>query len=204
MKKIVLLAAVAALFVGMLGVPASADPIAGVGVFEGQAVVGKVPGACTKGEPFTNPSGKGIGIPLDLAGTPKGPGEVHAYWRLNTNLTGAGLDNTTPSGPTFNLDACGKLRGVAGIGAACGMSNGYDGIGRLRSGSATGSVVAQFRDMEWPASVGGTLPVTGVAENTAKTKQGTLVAVVQAQGAAGCIAPNKAQSFQVVGTATFA
>lgn len=191
MKKIVLLAAVAALFVSMLAVPASAHPV-DVGVFgPGTADVGKTP--CGAG-------GGGLGLP-NLNG------KKNAYYGFNTPVTSAGHG-------AGNLNICGRLENVLGnvadgLGAWCGMSKAHSGVGTLKDGA--GAVHFNLSQVGWKATAGGTLPVMGkYAGHVGNSVTGTLYAIVQAQGGAGCVNKNGngsdkggAVQFTVVGAAAF-
>lgn len=169
MKKIIGLLAAVAMMALMAG-PAAAS---NAGVFVGDADVAQDPSVCGVG------GGAGLGLPI-IHGTDKtGTYGLHVTATTVKDLDGAALD------------VCGKLRAVAGIGAACGMSNGYDGEGTLVEGNGT----TQIHDVEWVASAGGTLPFTG---HTSDKKVGTLVGVAQAQGAAPCL-DKAATNFVVAG-----
>lgn len=172
MKKIVLLAAVAALFVGMLGAPASAHPDE-AGVFTGTAAVGKS-GSCAQ-DGTGSVSGAGLGFPV-LAENGK-----TGYWTLNTVITGL-VHGTLATG---QLRSCGLLAPTAGlIGAACGVSEGHSGKGTVALG---GTDHISLTNLGWITSAGGTLPVTGnTTDAGTKNKNGTVVALTQAQGGAAC------------------
>ena len=162
MKKIVLLAAVAALFVGMLAVPASANKASDTGVtVSAAAVVGKTPygAGCS-----SNPSGGGIGLP----GLHDGK---KAYYRFAGSTTSVGNGAGT-------IVACGQIDPVAGVGAACGMSAGNNGFGTVTFPTKT----VTLSGVGWDASAGSVFVVTGNASsNTGKT--GAIYAVVSAKGA---------------------
>jgi len=193
MKKIVLLAAVAALFVSMMSLPALAD--SGIGVLSGTADVGRIDnGGCDE----DTVDGDGLYLPGVNDADP-------GYYRLNATTVSA-------PGATGSINVCGELGAVAvpqvgDVGAACGMSRGHSG-----SGTASTSIPAQtltLSNVGWPATAGGTLPIEGDysvanAKLVGGTNGGEIVGVVQAQGGANCVAgPHNtgqgAQSFTVVG-----
>jgi len=168
MKKILGLVAMVAMLV-VMAVPASAE----VGVFSGNALVAQGAGDCGVG------NGSGLGLPA-----------------LNQNKNGSFqlITSTLADAPRGLgiLDVCGDLTSVAGIGAACGMSKGYNGEGTVTFAAST----VDLTDVGWKLSAGGTLPVIGHADDG--TVSGTLVSLVQAQGAGPCL--NKAAvNFTVAG-----
>lgn len=168
MKKILGLLAIAAIMVGMLAGPAAAATV-DAGVLTGTATVGK-----------TGPCGEdgGLGLPDPL-------NTKQAYYGLSTLDQGPLGDASVISatqGQIGDLEICGQLGDVLGIGAACGMSRGHGG-----TGSATvGTLSAALSNVGWPATAGGTLPVTGRATVAGKGDV-QLTAVVQAQGGAACV-----------------
>lgn len=194
-KRILALVAAVAMMLGLMVLPASAG--AGVGVFNGVASVGQTAGACSKAGPNTNPSGAGLGLP--------GPNQnINGFWRLVAVdalvLVQSNMPNTVTDG---GLDVCGKLTDVAGVGAACGMSKGYAGVGHIFSDNANTTPIIGLNDVGWKVSAGGTLPVIG-RTNTAGNKAakvGTLISIVQAQGGAACANPGGSNSFVVTGVA---
>lgn len=175
MKKIVLLVAIVAMLAAIAG-PAAAAPAPDAGVLTGVAKVSRdVPSATTCGNGST-----GLGLPGLTGGT--------GSYQLVTD------PSSTPPGSVTGLvhgdgllDVCGKLGPVAGVGAACGMSEGSAGTGSVYEHSLS--------DVKWPATAGGTLPVTGDVD----TGDENLVAVVQAQGGAACANSSGATQFTVVG-----
>ena len=212
MRSKFIVAVVAALFVGLLGVPASAN-INDVGVLVGSAEVGKTFWAgddCDKtGQ--ADPVGRG----LFVVGTPADQGrEAQGSWWLDTTVTSV----EEPDG--VRLEACGwldRLTGTEliawqgqparmnGLGAACGASRGHSGMGEF---GPDGAPIAKLMHLGWVSAVGGLLPVTGqyqeyVAGGPAKGKKGTVLAEVLAVGGGGnCVLDqtNGAQRFDVVGT----
>lgn len=169
MKKFLAMAAVAALAVAMLALPASAAET-DVGVFTGTATVAEDAGP------------NGLHLPSATPHT--------GSWSLSTTV------DTLLHGSGLTLNASGKLSPVAGVGAACGVSNGHSGTGSL-----TGGIT--LSDIGWVTSAGGTLPVTGHYVGSAATDSGPFVAVTQAQGGAACANAGGATSFTVVGAAAF-
>lgn len=104
----------------------SAMPVSagiGAGGFVGSMVVGAVAGSCTKGGPHTDPSGVGLRLPV--------PGQsLNRHWRITTDHF-SWLDTNGHVVVDGALALCGKLTGVAGIGAACGWHKGYAGVGTI-------------------------------------------------------------------------
>ena len=208
MRSKFIFAVVTALFVGLLGLPASAN-INDVGVLNGVAEVGKTfwdGDDCDK-------TGKAnvVGRGLFVVGTPQDQArEAQGAWHLLTVAAPRGI----------RLEACGWLDAVEGtggfqwpgqtdprtkgIGAACGASRGHSGMGEF---GPLGAPLAKLMHLGWASAVGGLLPVTGqyqeyVAGGPAKGKKGTVLAEVLAAGGGGACANavNGAQAFTVVGT----
>lgn len=172
MKKIIGLLAAVAMMVAMVAGPAAADPNeVDAGTFTGTATVSQG-GACGSGA-------QGLGLPAPNQ-------NINGSWELDTRVS------AIVHGPG-DLFACGKLTSVAGVGAACGMSKGYDGDGDVNFDS--GDHIA-LDDLTWKVSVGGTLLVIGEVSDHAV---GTIIAAVQAQGGAGCVAAGGARDFVVAG-----
>lgn len=161
MKKIILLAAVAALFVSMLAVPASANKASDTGVtVSAAATVGKVAGNCDN----ILPSGGGIGLP-----------GLHDGKKAYYDFRGT---TQSPNNGLGTIRACGQIDPVQGVGAACGMSAGNNGTGQVVFPSKT----VTLSGVGWDASAGSVFVVTGNASsNTGKT--GALYAIVSAKGA---------------------
>lgn len=231
MSRFVALVAVVSTMLGVLALPALAQP--SVVVFTGTATV------CATTVPTkTNAAGcpikAGENQGLYLVGHPGGVGfprlgltqekwmnRFGNYKFSNSNLVGGQPVNCVyinPLDPDFatsfpktcNINAAGKLAPVMGIGAACGMSQGLAGVGNLTTPSNGGN--AALTGVGWPASAGGTLPLTGTytivtpgaGKKGAAGNTGPLVGVVQAQGGAGCVkspltGDSGASTFNVVG-----
>lgn len=190
-SKSMLLALVAMLMLGLFAAPASANKVkdkdgvmGGVkdsGVFEGDAVVGKFRTGCAHDGTGTV-SGPGIGLPTQAT--------KNAYFSLDTDVISA----FKPESPG-KLVVCGRLTKMhsavnGGLGAACGASKGYDGRGTVKF---PGKTTVWLKNLGWKVSVGGTLPVTGEANQATtealskdKPKGDFIVATVQAQGAGPC------------------
>ena len=208
-------AVVAALLVGLLGLPASAD-INDAGVLVGSAEVGKTFWSfndCDKtGQ--ANPVGRGlflVGSEPDRGRAAQGSWHLDAVVISLQHLEGA------------RLEACGWLDAVAGtedfqwpgqtnprtkgIGAACGASRGHSGMGEY---GPLGAPFAKLMHLGWN-SVGDVFLVTGqyqeyVAGGPAKGKKGTVLAQLLGAGGGGdCVLDPEhgAQSFTVVGTIGF-
>ncbi|MGH2379269.1 MAG: hypothetical protein ACRDGT_12445 [Candidatus Limnocylindria bacterium] len=98
------------------------------------------------------------------------------------------------------IDAEGTLGASNGVGPYCGMSSGAGG-GNSEPSSVTNSLgdVYTLTTIGWPATAGGTLPVSGTWTRP-DGATGTLTAIVQAQGGAAC-ATTGATTFRVVGEA---
>lgn len=179
MKRMTGLFLAVAMMVGMLAVPATANPNAtqalSVGVFNGTAVVGKVPGTCNN-TTQTAPSGGGLGLP-ELKRNKV------AHYLLSAALTAVqGVGSLTACGeihPAFSL-------GKASVGAACGASSSNNGFGKVDlAGTANDK---KLRGVGWITAVGGVLPVHGrTAEGAAKKKGGHVLALVLATGADKCL-----------------
>ena len=212
MRSKFILAVVAALFVGLLGLPASAD-INDAGVLTGSARVGKTfldSDDCDKTGNATV-----VGRGLYVVGTPQDQGrEAQGAWYLDTIVTSL----QRPEG--VRLEACGWLDAVEGtqdfqwpgqtdprtkgLGAACGASRGHSGMGEFGDED---DPIAKLMHLGWASAVGGVLPVTGQyqeyndGDREDKGKKGTVLAEVLAQGGQNCVLdPNGAQSFEVRGT----
>ena len=220
-SKHIMLMIVSALMLGLLVAPASANKIkdkdgvpGGVkdaGAFVGTATVGKWRTHCDHdGE--SDVGGPGIGLPV-VNGT------KNAYYELTTEIDSVFKPAVLEDGV---LKVCGRLTKVVdeaggGLGAACGASKGWDGKGTIDwdDDLYPGKPTIWLKDLVWKTSVGGTLPVTGEANQAPdeeaskeKGKPDFIVATVQAQGATPCASktgtkPNKsggATTFNVAGT----
>ena len=188
MKRLTLMSLVLVMVVGMFASPASAgDAPADIGTIEGTADVGKVRTTVCNNHGGGAVSGSGLGFPV-LTNSPK-----NGFWKLSTPAGGV-QSQTAGAGA---LDACGELRnvrvfGVGSFGAACGISRGHSGSGKITFG---GSPTVWLKDLGWTTSLGGTLPVQGEAfvDNNGSTNGkkpgpgGALTAIIQAQGGANCI-----------------
>lgn len=132
----------------------------------------------------------GPGLRLNFANTDKWT-ERHGNWQMES-------DECTKFNPVAEampvacaLDLVGQLGPVLGIGAACGMSAGFGGNGRLESDNDS---VLYVSDLGWPFTVGGVLPVTGLYtvgsgknEQVEKPEMGRVLGLVFAQGGLSCI-----------------
>lgn len=194
-SKHILLMIVATLMLGLLVAPASANKVkdkdgqpGGVkdaGTFSGVAKVGKFRSFCEH-DGDSDVHGPGIGTPDDPT--------KNAYYELETTVDSA----FKPGAPDGALKVCGRLTKMVssaggGVGAACGASKGWDGKGTV-DWLEPGKPTVWLKNLVWKASVGGTLPVTGEAnqefeedESKEKGKPDFIVATVQAQGAAPCL-----------------
>lgn len=180
MKRMTGLFLAVAMMVGMLAVPAAANPNLGqlgaVGTFVGEAKVGKLitAGSCDNSNHQPTLGGGGLGLP-ELKRAKNG------WYTLKTTLTAV---TTVPSLVQGDLLACGRLWaagsvGKAPIGAACGASSSNSGFG-----SALGK---KLTNLGWATAIGGLLPVTGrTAEGPDKKKGGHVIALVLASGAVPC------------------
>lgn len=132
MKKIVLLAAVAALFVGMLAGPASAHAVSDAAVFKGTATL--TPGLLL-------PPAGGTGT-----------------WEFTAPATWA-TTNTPGACVSVNHGSCSiSVKGdlgpnAANVGASCGMSKGENGEG-------TYAGTHDVSNVGWETSAGGTIVLT--------------------------------------------
>lgn len=239
--------ALAGLLLTLWVVPAQAEGQAtDVGAFAGVARVGKIrTGECNKSSLSPTLTGGGLGVPgTTIMGVHIASGTKTGHWTIDTGTIIPGpVPGVNPPPHLYSatngwgrLRACGQL-GPVGVppvtlGAACGVSHGFNGVGRVDFGPpndvpppfpfnqlpkpAPTDISLQLRDLEWITSAGGTLPVTGVVEDPSNGKKvvGTIVAAVQAQGAGPCANERKntapktkqngdgAVAFQVVGTYT--
>jgi hypothetical protein len=192
MKKIFAAVALAAIAIAMFAGPAAADG-ADVAVYQGFADVGSAFALKADGSSTCDATGNGVvtGHGLNFP-APIGPANVTGTWKLSTTTLQSALH-----GPG-TLTICGYLRPEpnTGIGASCGISQGYGGQGVLISaGGVHAGGELGLSDVGWVTSAGGTLPTTG------KTATGgDLVSVTQAQGGQACLdAANGAKQFAVVG-----
>lgn len=189
MKKFIAVLSFAALAMAALALPAAAANDVDAGVLSGQARVGKA-SVCAEADD------QGIGLPV-LNGVKTGT------WALDT--TQPGLLGVAPGAVVSatqglgDLNACGALGAVAGIGAACGMSHGHSGSGDVDMDN--GEHVA-LSNVGWAATAGGTLPVAGRATPDGKSDV-QLLAVVQAQGGAGCISKDGDDASKTGGATVF-
>lgn len=191
MKKIFAAVALAAIAIAMFAGPAAAHG-PDVGVYQGFADVGRTFALKGDGSSTCDSSGNGVvqGNGLNFP-APLGPSNVNGTWKLSTTTQQSALHGAG------SLTICGKLRPepTTQLGAACGISQGYDGQGRsVNAGLAHPSVVVQLSNVGWVTSVGGTLPTTG---DTATG--GKLVSITQAQGGSACLNADGAKQFAVVG-----
>lgn len=174
----------------LMALPAGAATGAGedVGVFFGEALVGKQ-GTCNNLGGLHDVTGGGIGAPL-LNGPKNAVYSINAPASVISPLYGEG-----------SLRLCGRLTAplheAAGtgtpdtkiLGASCVSTKGWDGQGRAEFPS-TGRVV-YLSNLGWKATVGGTFLVTADIGGDKGKKQDLLVAAVQAlsNGAVlGCLA----------------
>lgn len=202
-RKILALVAAIGMTLGLMALPAAAHhEDADLGFYQGVAQVAQgdfveVDGVSTcddtgQGEPDTD-NEDGLFLP-----EPIGPSNVTGTWRLSTDSVTSALHGDGA------LDACGYLKPeqvtTLGLGAACGISEGYDGIGQLHFDD----VSYQLSNVGWaPTSAGGTLPVTGDWDEIGGPASGTFANIVQAQGGADCAGADGAKEFTVVGVAAF-
>ena len=212
MKNKFILAVVAALFVGLLGLPASAR-INDVGVLEGNAEMGKTfwsQDDCNKTGVATV-----VGRGLFLVGSLEDQGrEAQGAWHLDTVAT------TVQHPDGIRLELCGWLGAVAGteglqwpgqparmngVGAACGASRGHSGMGEF---GPFGAPVAKLLHVGWVTTATGALLLTGQyqeyvgGDRNSKGKKGTVLALLELVGGGGnCVVDpgNGAQDFNVVG-----
>lgn len=189
-------AVLSVLILSLSASPASAG--FGVGVFQGTASVGLTAGDCAKSGPNTNPSGQGLGLPSTSP-----PDNINGFWRLESMNFVVWSDTNGNIVPDGGMDICGKLTDVAGIGAACGMSKGYAGVGKIYSDPTNTDPIIGLNDVGWKASTAGTLPVIGRTNlaGDKDAKVGTLLAVAQAEGGVACFSPGGATAFVVTGVA---
>lgn len=191
MKKIFAVAALAALALAMFAGPAAADgPDAGV--YQGFADVGRTFALKADNTSTCDSTGNGTvqGNGLNFP-APVGPANVNGTWKLSTTtqqsvLHGAG-----------SLTICGYLRPepTTGLGASCGVSQGYGGQGRsVNAGLVHGGGVIQLSNVGWVTSAGGTLPTVGDTSTGGK-----LISITQAQGGSACLNADGAKQFAVVG-----
>ena len=208
--------AVVALFVSLLGVPASAD-INDAGVLSGIAEVGKTfleDDDCDKTGNATV-----VGRGLYLVGTPEEQGrEAQGAWHLLTQVI------TVQHLEGVRLEVCGWLDAVAGtgplqwpgqadprtkgLGAACAASRGHSGMGEIGDPE---DPIAKLMHLGWVSSVGGVFLVTGQyqeyesGDREQKGKKGTVLAQLLGSGTGGdCVtAFDGAQFFSLFGTFEF-
>lgn len=212
-RVVVALAATMAM-VASFALPALADSDVGT-VGPGTAEVGSFftsgptqAGDCTIGRDGAPNPGLYLLNPLDPR-TIDRQGVFKLVTRVTAALRGGGL-----------LSICGYLSPVdatavddekpqkkdEGLGAACGMSQGHDGTGKIAWDPGGPVASSSLTHVGWLATAGGTLPVKGdVQDNPSTTdktklKSGLLLAQVQAQGGQDCVLnANGAKSFQVAG-----
>lgn len=189
-------------YLAVAGLAPAAIAGEGVGAFvNGNVDVGKTRlTECTK-QGGGDVTGHGIGLPADPLGLndPK-ESPTAAYYKFDKvdGVLFADTNANITTNGSFHL--CGAMAAVAGMGAACGMSSGYDGMGKFYSGPNFIDPLFMIQDLEWLASAGRALPITGRvdawnATKTKGTKSGTLVALFELQGGTSCINPQKATDF---------
>lgn len=178
MKKIKLLAILAtmAMTVGLTAVPASASTDPALVLFSGTALV------CApnnSGNPTGTPAGScpagqsGLYIPEGedaIQGSDKPRQRVGTWSFGSTGFFGGGVAPdcfaVAPLKPFQGECGIGLIEGdlgpVLGIGAACGLSHGWDGGGPARLGSAMAPVqTLALTNVMWVTSAGGLLPFVG-------------------------------------------
>jgi len=203
MKKIFAAVALAALALAMLAGPAAAHD-ADAGVFQGTAAVGRaftqVPDGNGGFRSSCDDEGNGV-VDANTNGlyfpAPIGEASVFGVWTLKTS-TQVGVLHGTGA-----LQICGLLRPEpnTGLGAACGISQGHSGRGKIVSvGAAHPAATTYLRNVGWITSAGGTLPTNGdIITGPGGARIGTLIGVTQAQGGAACLETAGAKSFATVG-----
>jgi hypothetical protein len=151
----------------MLATTAAPAAANAVGVLNGIARVGKLTTPCGH-DGAAIVSGAGIGLP----GSPQ---TKNAFYSINTadpelpgTLTVIKAGKPNNGSYTGTLKACGRLgavgKGPAALGAACGISKGYHGKGRVTytGGGAIpndkNGKIYSLHDITWKSSVGGTFP----------------------------------------------
>lgn len=175
MKRRVI-AVLAGLFTVVMAVgPVAAAPVPpDIGLLTGTAEVGKF-GTCGN-DGRGNVAGPGLGLPFFH-------GKKNAWWVLNAPGSLSSLVHGAG-----DLHLCGKLGEVAGrlgggLGAACGMSKGWDGRGTVLYADG---VSVHLTDLEWKASAGPNFVVFGdVHESKGSKLGGQVVAILNVFPAAG-------------------
>ncbi|MFP5372891.1 MAG: hypothetical protein ACLGI3_19405, partial [Actinomycetes bacterium] len=149
--------------------------------------------SCTsEGDGVVDATTEGLYLPA-----PIGPSNVRGVWTLKTSTMVGALHGTGA------LQICGDLQPEPNtqLGAACGISQGYNGRGKIVStGLVHPADTTYLENVGWITSAGGTLPTNGdIVAAPGGARIGTLVGVTQAQGGAACLTFPGAQSFAVVG-----
>lgn len=180
MKRTIALTVAALMMLGVLaGTAAAENKVYIIEPNLGNATVSKTPFFTDNENCTVNaPIGPGIGIP-GVTGVKKG------YWRITGPLIGVDLN-------AADLVACGKLNPVArqatgGVGAACGMSKGYDGKGTIVDN--TKGYTIHITNLVWKTTEAGAIVAIGhVTWSGGKEAKGAgkIIANVNAQGAQAC------------------
>jgi hypothetical protein len=227
-KRIIALAS-SLFLVCLMAMPALAGLETGIAVIQGTAQVGNsIGGGAIPQTGQCTPTGKGLHTPSFHGGSKNeektGMFQVNkeVYYRLNSESTAIVADSNgtvlEDLGEEYEgrLDVCGIVGpGLLGIGAACGVSVGRDGRGKLIVSGLTNPEIVriyQLDEVGWPTAVGGVLPVSGYitrvnANKSVKfTSKGRFTAEISASGAAPCFEakPGGGRNFTVVGTMRWA
>lgn len=207
-----LMSVVAALLVlAAVAAPARAD-MTGLGVIkDGIVEVGQhfdaAPFGCDKqGLGFISSDSSGLYIPRGTANKTAVYSLV-AGGAFPGSMVGV-LGTPGPAVVEGQLHLCGYLKRVGGgtlapnthIGAACGMSKGYNGKGQLKWTELDGAVHwLNIQDLEWKFTISGTLPILGKyqqeftnpdgSRGTKSDKYGQLIALAIVRGGSSCTQP---------------
>lgn len=171
-RQLCVLLVVSALMVGLLAPLARAE-VAVVGVLTGTADVGQwfVAGSSCDENGVGDPGGRGVS-PVGTA-----PYSREGTWRLSTQLTAAGVEDTQPGVWEGTIHICGRLNPepVLDQGPFCGVSKGFGGQGRAYGFDVlTGEVIdLRLYDFGWKEQAGSIIPVIGNFEQRDNDGNGT-------------------------------
>lgn len=158
-----------AMVLGLAAVPAGANPtgVSHVGVFTGDAAIGKTETDPCDNSGVSTVAGGSLGLPAL-----NGAGKHLLYWSISN---GAAVDFPLLQG---TVALCGKLTDPADLplgGASCISTKGYDGKGK--ASFAGGDI--WLSNIGWKNALGGTLLVQGHAGSGKGSKTDWLIAIVQ-------------------------